>query len=157
MLMKTEPLLTLIDETIIIDRPIEQVFAFVANHENYALWFPGVISITSEASVPHATVGKVYSEIIRLPTGHKRHIRIPVVQSNPPFQIATEGEFAPLHPRMEFRLDPLDDTQTELRWLFTSRTTSLIGRFVVRLLAGRIMAANAGVARQRLKACLEQD
>ena len=154
--MKAKPRLILIDETIIIDRPIEQVFAFVANHENYALWFPDVISITSKTSEPHGTVGKVYSEIIRLPTGQKRHISIPVVESNPPFKMATEGEFAPLHPRMEYQLAALGDTQTELRWLFTSRATSSLGRILVRLLAGKLMATHAKAARPRLKACLEQ-
>ncbi len=153
--MTSKPHLVLVDQTIIIDRPIDQVFAFVANHENYALWFPDVISITSDPSEPHGTVGKRYTETIRLPTGWKKRISIPLVESNPPLQPATEGKFALLNPRMEYRLEAIGRDVTQLRWLFSSRTGSALGRALVRLLVGKALTDHAAVALPKLKAILE--
>ncbi|MEL7546827.1 MAG: SRPBCC family protein [Pseudomonadota bacterium] len=154
--MSSKPNLVLIDRSIVIARPIAQVFAFVANHENYGLWFPDVVSIVSVTDEPHGTVGKTYSETIRLPTGRERKISIPVVESNPPSQLATEGDFAPLQPRMEYQLTSLGETETEIRWLFTSRAKTPLGRVIVRLLAGKTMAARGEVALPKLKSVLEQ-
>ncbi len=154
--MQSKSHLTLIDRTIAVDRPIGDVFAFVSNHENYALWFPGVISIVSETDEPHGTVGKVYAETIRMPSGRERLISIPVVESRPPYQFATEGVFAPLHPRMEFQLEALGDAQTQVRWIFSSRATSWFGKFMVRRLAAKRMASLGAVAMPKLKAVLEQ-
>lgn len=148
--------LVLIDQSIVIDCSIEDVFAFVANHENYALWFPNVISIHSMTDEPHGTIGKIYSETIRMPGGRERQISIPVVESQPPHQLATEGVFAPLHPRMEYQLKSLAENKTELRWLFTSRAKSMFGKFMVRQMAAKRMAANAKIALPKLKSLVEQ-
>lgn len=154
--MSSRPSLVLIDRTIIVRRPIDETFAFTANHENYALWFPDVISVVSKTAEPHGTVGKVYVETLRMPTGRVRQIEIPVVECDPPNQLATEAEFAPLQPRMEFRLRDLGDGRTEIRWLFSSRARSLLVRFLVKRLFARTMSEKGAVASSRLKELLER-
>ncbi len=154
--MPSKPRLLLIDQTLVVGQPVDKVFAFVANHENYALWFPDVVSVVSKTPEPHGTIGKVYRETLRLPTGRIREIEIPVVESDPPRQLATEAEFAPLQPRMEFQLTDLGQEGTEIRWLFSSRAGSFLARLMIRRLFAKSLAAKGEVAAGRLKALLEQ-
>ena len=84
----------LVDETLTINRPILEVFDFLSNHENYALWFPDVVSIISVNDLPHGSVGKVYSELIKLPAGRSRHITIDVVESQSPVSVYNRGKFS---------------------------------------------------------------
>lgn len=106
--MHEKPYIPLVDKTLLIKRPMAHVFEFLANHENYIKWFPGVVAIAAADKLPHGTVGKVYKETLRLPTGRHRRIAIKVVESRFPALFITEGTFAPVHPRMEIRLS---DTQ----------------------------------------------
>lgn len=146
----------LADHTISIERPIDEVFNYIANHENYAQWFPGVISISSSDKLPHGTLGKTYQERVKLPTGRTRLIEIPVVQSKPQELFVTEGKFPPLHPRMEVRLRQLAQNQTELRWIFSSRAQSALGRLVVRALGKRDVLKRSTQGMAALKEILER-
>ncbi len=148
-----EPLI-LFDHTIATPAQVEAVFAFVSNHQNYALWFPGVIEIHSDDSLPHGTVGKTYQETVRLPSGRQKLITIPVVESVPDRRFVTEGRFPPLHPRMEMTLQPAADGGTVLRWRFMSRNRSLIGRMLIRLLVRPALTGRSRVAARQLSARL---
>ncbi len=152
--MSTSDPVILVDRTITTSTPVAAVFAFIANHQNYALWFPGVIDIRSDDSLPHGTVGKTYHETLRLPSGRQQVIDIPVVESVFPSRFVTEGRFPPLHPRMEMTLEPLPDGGTRLRWRFMSRNRSPIGRLLVRLLLRPAMSRRSRVAARRLTARL---
>ncbi|MDF1733788.1 MAG: SRPBCC family protein [Minwuia sp.] len=150
---KPEPLI-LFDHVIATPTPAEAVFAFVSNHQNYALWFPGVIGIRSDDSLPHGTVGKTYRETIRLPSGREKCIAIPVVESVPPARFVTEGRFPPLHPRMEMTLAPGGDGGTTLRWRFMSRNRSRLGRLLISLVIRPALRKRSRIAAQRLSAHL---
>lgn len=152
--MSTSDPVILVDHTITTSAPAEAVFAFVSNHENYAHWFPGVIEIHSDDSLPHGTVGKTYQETVRLPSGRQRLIAIPVVESVSPVRFVTEGRFPPLHPRMEMTLEPAAGGATSLRWRFMSRNRSPLGRLLIRLLLRPMLAKRSRVAASRLTAQL---
>ena len=146
--------LILAQHTLRIDRSIHDVFDYVSNHEHYADWFPGVLSVTSD-SAPQGTIGKTYFEKIRLPTGRTREIRIPVTQYDRPSLFVTEGVLPPLHPRMEIRLRQDDNDATILRWIFSSRSTSRVTHILLRLFVKRQLNRQSTQAMHRLKATLE--
>ncbi|WP_417622803.1 SRPBCC family protein [Parasphingorhabdus sp.] len=153
--MNKKQYLPLVDQTLTIKAPISQVFAFLANHENYASWYPKVISIESANELPHGTVGKVYREAIRLPTGRDGLIAIKVVESRQPELFVTEGVFAPLHPRMEVHLSAESENETSLHWKFFSRSQSVIGRFLIRLLVKKALERDSKTGLTQMKALVE--
>ena len=153
--MSTKPNMPLVDATLTINRPILEVFDFLSNHENYARWFPDVVSIISVNDLPHGSVGKVYSEIIKLPTG-RRHITIDVVESQSPAVFVTEGNFPPLHPRMEVRLFEKSARESILNWKFYSRSQSAFGRLIVGALIKKSVVKQSERGLKRLKIFLEE-
>ena len=153
--MSTKPNMPLVDATLTINRPVIEVFDFLSNHENYALWFPDVVSIVSVNDLPHGSVGKVYSEVIKLPTG-RRHITIDVVESRSPAVFVTEGNFPPLHPRMEVRLFEKSARESILNWKFYSRSQSAFGRLIVAALMKKSVAKQSARGLKRLKNLLEE-
>ena len=154
--MSTKPNMPLVDETLTINRPILEVFDFLSNHENYALWFPDVVSITSVNDLPHGSVGKVYSELLKLPAGRSRNITIEVVESRSPAVFITEGNFPPLHPRMEVRLFEKSARECILNWKFYSRSQSAFGRLIVGALIRKSVAKQSERGLKRLKILLEE-
>ena len=147
--------MSLVDETLTINRPVIAVFDFLSNHENYALWFPDVVSITSVNDLPHGSVGKVYSELLKLPAGRSRHITIDVVESQSPAVFTTEGNFPPLHPRMEVRLFEKSARESILNWKFYSRSQSAFGRLIVGALIKKSVVKQIERGLKRLKNLLE--
>ncbi len=153
--MQTQPNLSLVDQMVLINRPIASVFTFVSNHENYIHWFPGVVSIASADQQAHGTVGKVYRETLRLPTGRQQAMDIAVVSSQPPELFVTEGTFAPLHPRMEIRLTATSAHATRLNLRFFSRNPSTIARWLIGMLVKPTFNRQSGRGLQKLKTLLE--
>lgn len=153
--MSKNPNMTLVDESLLILSPISTVFDFLANHENYALWYPKVISIKSANQLPHGAVGKIYKEAIRLPTGRIQSINITTVESRSPELFVTEGDFAPLHPRMEVHLVKKSASETLLNWRFYSRSQSMIGRLLIRILVKKTLQRDSKTGLARMKALVE--
>jgi hypothetical protein len=153
--MSSKPNVLLADETVSIASPISTVFAFLSNHENYRRWYPGVLAVTSADGLPSETVGKVYQETLRLPSGRHRIFDIRVVESRAPALFMTEGALAPLHPRMEMRLTARSPQDTVLNVKFFSRSQSLLGRFVIGALVRRVVRRQSQAGLRKLKALLE--
>ena len=153
--MSGKPNLVLSDQTVSIDRPISKVFEFVSNHENYVRWFPGVVSVISSDGLTPGTMEKVYSEVLRLPSGRQRAFDIRVVEARAPTFFATEGTLAPLHPRMEIRLTSSSETETLLNLRFYSRNRSAVGRLLVGMLAPPAIQSRGRAALAKLKLILE--
>lgn len=139
----------------LIHAPISSVFDFVSNHENYIRWFPGVIGISAQDSLPHGTVGKVYRETLKLPSGRPRSFSIRVVESQATFLFSTEGDLEPIYPRMEMSLTSPTAAQTLLSLKFFSRSTSVLGRVLVRALLKKSIDRQSEGALINLKRILE--
>lgn len=145
----------LVDETIRVRRPLSEVFTYISNHENYAQWFPDVETIVSVNNLPHGTVGKKYQEAVQVQRGRTVDMTITVVASTPNEFFATEGNFAPLLPRMEVRFKPVSDAETDVQWKFLSRNTSVITRFLITLIAKRGLQRRSKIGLQQLTRILE--
>jgi len=86
--------------SIIIEAPIDAVFTYVSNMENYKEWFPGVTSIRSENNLNHKVVGKTYTETLSLPEGDiDLIIEVDKCDSNRLF--LTKGNFPGILPQMK--------------------------------------------------------
>jgi hypothetical protein len=153
--MHAKPNILLFDEALRVTSPISTVFAFVANHENYVHWYPGAVAVSSSDALPPGTVGKVYRETLRLPSGRDRSFDIKVVESQIPDRFVTEGALAPLYPRMEMRLTESAPNETTLNLKFYSRSQSAVGRWLIRNLVRRVMQRQARAALVKLGTLLD--
>jgi hypothetical protein len=153
--MRRKPNIPLVDETLSINCPISKVYEFISDHENYIRWYPGVLAVTSADDLPPGTVGKVYNEILRLPSGRRRSFDIQVMESRAPDLFATEGTLALIHPRMEVRLTATSGTETTLNLRFFSRNQSALGRLLIGTLGPRTIRPQTRSALLKLKSTLE--
>lgn len=153
--MNGKPHLVLSDQTVSIKRSIFEVFEFVSDHQNYIRWYPGVVSVTSSDGLKPGTVGKVYSEVLRLPSGRRRAFDIKVMETRAPDLFASEGTLAPLHPRMEMRLAATSETETLLNLRFFSRNRTAVGRMLIGALAPRAVQSRSQTALAKLRSILE--
>jgi len=153
---KTKPLL-LTRLTAHVHLPIDSVFTFVANHENYKRWYPGVVSVSAVDDLPHGVVGKTYLETLQMPGGRLQDIQIVTIASAPPHSFVTQGDFAPLLPQMTFELTSAEDGGTNVMWMFHSRHTSHVRRLVARLIFRPILKRQATHAIANLTRLLEHD
>lgn len=153
--MHRKPNLVLVDQTLSIDCPTEDVFAFLSNHENYIRWFPGVIAIGSHDGLSHGEVGKIYNETLNMPTGRTRTISIEVLESQPPTSFVMQADFAPLHPRTEIRLRAEAADLTILNWKFLSRSQSAVGRLLISTLVRKTVERQCKAGLLELKQILE--
>ena len=137
-------------------QPIDSVFTFIANHENYKRWYPGVVSVTSVDDMPHGVVGKTYCETLQMPGGRLQNIQIVTIASTPPHRFVTQGDFASLLPQMTFELSSSEGGGTDVMWMFHSRHTSPVRRLVARLIFRPILRRQATHAMATLTRLLEQ-
>jgi hypothetical protein len=152
-----KPPIVLVDQSVVIDAPIASLFGFLSNHENYIRWYPNVVAIASANPAPHGTVGKLYRETLRLPSGRDQVFDIQVVECRAPDLFITEGTLKPLFPRMEVRLTATSPTRTLMTLRFLSRSPSALGRFLIPLLFKRTMVRQTKAGLTALKTLIEQD
>ncbi|CAM1373713.1 SRPBCC family protein [Tenacibaculum xiamenense] len=110
-------------QSIDIEAPINQVFEFISNMENFQRWFPEVTKIISNNELHHGSVGKTYLEHVILPPNGLQKLKIEVKKVEIPTLFVTESEYSPLLPRMTIKLNSIDNKNTYLEWMMESRNT----------------------------------
>lgn len=150
----------LANQTITINRPMDEVFAFVSNHENYARWFPGVGAPRSADALPHGAVGKRYQEPVSVPGRGTREMVIEVVDASPPHGFATESAIGPFETRMDIAFEESGGesgaAETLMRQTFSCRNRSPIRRFLFRAIAGSRIRRGSAQGLATLKRLLEE-
>lgn len=112
--------------TVKINCPKNEVYNFVVNMENYKLWFPEVVDIKSNNSLEHGSVGKQYSEIVKVPFKGDARMCVEVVKADKDNVFITEANFSPLLPRMTVQFSELENQSTSLTWIMQSRSTNFV-------------------------------
>ena len=135
--------------TITIRRPIDEVFAFVADGLNGPKWRPGILDIA------HASgdgVGAVFRQGVRGPGGRRIAADYEITAFDPPNRLAFKAIAGPVHPSGEYRLTEADGA-TKLTF---SLDVSLSGwkRLVMSRSVQQTMDAEVA-ALERLRAVLE--
>lgn len=146
----------LTEKNIAIQRPSSDVFGFIANMENFGMWFPGVLSIVSSNNKAHGDIGKQYQETVHIPLRGNQNINITVKDSVASEFFATEGLFAPLYPRMEIRLTATNDLSCNVSWSMYSRNKSAAFRLLMLPLIKKVMHQRAAIGVERLRELLEK-
>jgi len=95
-----------VEESIVINRPIAEVFAFVANFENHPKWESNFQKVKLLASTP-AGVGTTYQCELKLP-GQTATSKFEITEYEVNKRIAFEAEPAgPAKPNGSFRFEPV--------------------------------------------------
>lgn len=112
---------------VVLNSSSKTVFDYVTNMEKYAEWFPGVISIKSKNSLPHARPGKTYLELLRFPSG-EHELTIEVIEAEQGRMLLTHGDLDDILPQMTINVEdshaPNEDG-CHLSLQYHSRNTAL--------------------------------
>jgi uncharacterized protein YndB with AHSA1/START domain len=124
------------ENTVRIDRPVEDVFAFLADFENIPKWNYAIVE-THRLSEGPVGVGTTYRQVRSVPSRSEETFE--VTEFEPNRRLAIHGGFGPLEGTMTYDLEP-DDGGTRL-----TNSAQLEGRGLAKLAAplasGRIAEA----------------
>ena len=141
---------TYVENVIRIERPREEVFAFLSDLENLPRWDPA-IEVTWKTSPSSVGVGTTYRQIRSAP--EKREEVLEVTAFDPPRRLIVDGEIGPFRARIGFALEVAAEATRLTNWV-ELEPPSIISRVVVPLAASQIKAAIASNL-ERLKRILE--
>ena len=94
--------MTAFANTVVVDRPQEEVFAFLADLENVPRW-NYAITVTTKTSPGPVGVGTTYSQTREVPTKSRETLMI--TDFEPDRYLAIEGTLAAFPARLEYRLE----------------------------------------------------
>jgi len=102
------------ERTVTIRRPVDQVFAYLADGTNDPQWRSGVLEIerTSDAD----GVGTVYRQVLAGPGGRRIAGDYRVTVFDPPRRFEFQVIAGPARPRGSFAFTPRGDDTTEVRF-----------------------------------------
>ena len=137
------------ENTVVIRRPIEEVFGFLAEFENIPRWNYAILE-THKVSQGPVGVGTIYQQVRSVPSRSEE--RFEVTAYNPARHLEIRGQLGPFPSRLSYALDAIPDgtritNAVELELLGPGR---LLGRVAVPRVRDAV-AANL----QKLKELLE--
>jgi uncharacterized protein YndB with AHSA1/START domain len=138
------------ENTVMIRRPIEDVFGFLSDFENVPKWNYAIVE-TRKVSEGAVGVGTIYHQVRSVP--NRSEERFEVTAYNPPRHLEIRGQLGPFPARLSYALDVLPEgirvtnsVELELRGL---------GRLLGRVAVPRVRDAVAANLR-KLKELLEE-
>jgi hypothetical protein len=134
--------MTSFENVVVIARPREEVFAFLADLENVPRWNPA-IEVTWKTSPSAVGVGTTYRQVRSAPKRSEETIEITAFE--PPYRLMIEGEIGPFRAQVGYMLevDPDHTEATRLTNWVELDPPSIISALVVPLAASQIKAAVA--------------
>jgi carbon monoxide dehydrogenase subunit G len=91
------------ENTVIIRRPVEEVFAFLADFENVPRWNFAIVETTKTSPGP-VGVGTTYRQTRSVPTRSEE--RFEVTTFEPPRRLEVQGQIGPFRARIGYLLEP---------------------------------------------------
>jgi carbon monoxide dehydrogenase subunit G len=88
---------------VVVNRPVDAVFAFLGNAENDARWRPGVIEIKRVAG---EGAGTTYRQKVKGPGGRPLSADVEITEYRPNELIAFRATSGPVRPTGRYRLSP---------------------------------------------------
>jgi len=138
------------ENTVMIRRPIEEVFGFLAQFENVPKWNYAIVE-TRKVSEGPVGVGTTYQQVRSVPSRSEERFEVTVY--NPPRHLEIQGQLGPLPSRLSYALDALPEG---------TRVTNTVelelrgpGRLLGRVAVPRVRDAVAANVR-KLKEVLER-
>lgn len=136
--------------SITINRPIEDVFAYVAKGENGLKWRSGVLDLKHDSG---EGVGATYRQGVKGPAGRRIAADYEVTAYDAPTHLAFKAIAGPVRPTGEYRLEKAGDGKTKVAFSLEAQ----LG-FLKRLLMGRAVQGSMNAemrALDKLKKVLE--
>jgi uncharacterized protein YndB with AHSA1/START domain len=137
------------ENTVMIARPIEDVFAFLSDLENIPKWNYAIVE-TRKISEGPVGVGTTYHQVRSVPSRSEE--RLEITTYNPPRQLQIRGQLGPFASRLIYALDAIPEG---------TRVTNTVelelggpGRLLERVAVPRVREAVAANLR-KLKELLE--
>jgi hypothetical protein len=138
------------ENTVMIRRPIADVFAFLADFENIPKWNYAIVE-THKVSQGPIGVGTIYQQVRSVPSRSEE--RFEITAHNPPRQLELQGQLGPFPSRLSYALDAIAEG---------TRVTNTVelelrgpGRLLGRVAVPRVRDAVAANL-QKLKELLER-
>jgi uncharacterized protein YndB with AHSA1/START domain len=128
------------ENMVTIQRPAEDVFAFLADFENVPRWNHAIES-TTKTSPGRVGVGSTFRQIRSEPRRSEESFEVTAFE--PTVRLAIEGEIGPFHARVDYRIEPVGGA-TLLTNVVELEPTSAASRLLAPLAGSRIKAAVAG-------------
>jgi uncharacterized protein YndB with AHSA1/START domain len=104
--LKEERLVATFENTVMIRRPIEEVFAFLADFENIPKWNYAIVE-TRKVSEGPVGVGTIYQQVRSVPSRSEE--RFEVTAHDPPRQLEIRGQLGPFPSRLSCTLDAVPE------------------------------------------------
>jgi carbon monoxide dehydrogenase subunit G len=127
------------ENTVTIQRPAEDVFAFLADFRNVAKWNYAIEETTKTSPGP-VGVGTTYRQTRSVPRRGQERFEVTVF--DPTRRLEIEGEIGPFQARIGYVLEPLGDA-TRLTNDMELEPSSTVSRLTAPLAASRVKAAVA--------------
>jgi carbon monoxide dehydrogenase subunit G len=137
------------ENTVTIRRPVEDVFAFLADFENVPKWNYAIVQ-TKKVSPGPVGVGTTYRQTRSVPRKSEEGFEVTVFE--PPSRLEVQGEIGPFRARVNYLLEPMG-SGTRLTNAVELGSSGLL-RLVAPLAASRVrsaVAANLDALRQVLE------
>ncbi len=93
------------ENTVIIQRPVEEVFAFLADFQNVPKWNYAIVETTKTSPGP-VGVGTTYHQTRSIPTRSDERFQVTAFQ--PARRLEIQGQIGPFHARIGYLLEPTD-------------------------------------------------
>ena len=100
--VRKERLVATFENSVMIRRPIEEVFGFLSDFENIPKWNYAILQ-THKVSQGPVGVGTIYQQIRSVPSRSEE--RFEVTAYNPPRQLEIQGQLGPFPSRLAYALD----------------------------------------------------
>jgi uncharacterized protein YndB with AHSA1/START domain len=91
------------ENTVIIRRPVEEVFAFLADFENVPKWNYAIVETTKTSPGP-VGVGTTYRQTRSVPTRSEEGFEVTAFE--PPRRLEIQGQIGPFRARISYLLEP---------------------------------------------------
>ena len=138
------------ENTVIIQRSVEEVFAFLADFGNVPRWNYAIVETTKTSPGP-VGVGTTYHQTRSVPTRSEERFEVTAFQ--PPRRLEIRGQIGPFRARIGYRLEPTDSGTTLRNAVDLGSSGPLT--LVAPLLTSRVkhaVAANLDTLKQLLEA-----
>jgi uncharacterized protein YndB with AHSA1/START domain len=142
--------MTSFENIVVIQRPREAVFAFLADFENVPRWNPA-IEVTRKTTPGAVGLGTTYRQVRSEPRISEEEFE--VTAFDPPRRLLIDGEIGPFRGQIGYTLE-VTDTGTRLTNWMELEPSSILSRILAPLAASQIEAAVASNL-DRLKRVLE--
>jgi uncharacterized protein YndB with AHSA1/START domain len=144
------------EASVVIDRPIYDVFAFVADGENDGKWSDRVLAMAKATDGP-TEVGTVYRSTVK-DGGVKTEREFEITQFDAPNRIrwAERSKNPIVVPEGGYDLEPAGEGKTKLRLFNVLEPANLFGRLIVGF-ALRSARNGAGDMAQKIKRAVEAE